>query len=407
MASVEQLPSGRWRIRVYGGRDPLTRRKRWDSKTIDAAGKREAQLEANRWELELRDGQTTGRAGSFGQLLEEWHRHRSALNRNAPSTVRTDRTIIDTYLRRGLGDIPVADIRTHTLDVFYAELAARGGRCQRDPRCDQSPCRHGRPLAPGSVRRIHNVVRAALGQAVRWGWIRRNPAELADPGEVLDREIEVAGDVDVIRLLAEADDMDHRLAVYLALAIESGARRGAMHALRWSYFDPQPDGTSTIRFPTVISIGPAGMVERPATRTKRSGRRVTLGPHVTALLVAHHDDMFERALAAGGALPADALLFTNDITGRWPPWRPEYTSGRFRRLRRTLSLDDEAQLRHLRNLMATKLLSARVNPKVIAGRGGWRRIATMLDRYADFVPADDAAAAGIVDRILERRPADG
>jgi hypothetical protein len=71
------------------------------------------------------------------------------------------------------------------------------------------------------------------GQAVKWGWIRRNPADHAEPGEILEEEVEPPADVDVVHLLAEAEDVDHRLALFLQLAIVTGARRSALCALRW------------------------------------------------------------------------------------------------------------------------------------------------------------------------------
>jgi hypothetical protein len=46
------------------------------------------------------------------------------------------------------------------------------------------------------------LVRSALGQAVKWGWIRRNPADHAEPGEILVEEVEPPADVDVVHLLA-------------------------------------------------------------------------------------------------------------------------------------------------------------------------------------------------------------
>jgi hypothetical protein len=58
-------------------------------------------------------------------------------------------------------------------------------------------------------------VRSALGQAVKWGWIRRNPADHAEPGEILVVEVELPADVDVVHLLAEAEAVDHRLALFL------------------------------------------------------------------------------------------------------------------------------------------------------------------------------------------------
>ena len=87
------------------------------------------------------------------------------------------------------------------------------------------------------MHRIHVVVHAALQQAVSWGWIDRNPADHADPREVLQEEIEPPEDVDIIRILVEAEALDPRLALYLMVSAETGARRGAMHALRWNYLD--------------------------------------------------------------------------------------------------------------------------------------------------------------------------
>ena len=44
MASVRQLASGRWQLRVDMGRDPLTGTRRWATKTVEATGKREARF---------------------------------------------------------------------------------------------------------------------------------------------------------------------------------------------------------------------------------------------------------------------------------------------------------------------------------------------------------------------------
>jgi integrase len=44
--------------------------------------------------------------------------------------------------------------------------------------------------------------------------------------------VEPPADVDVVHLLAEAEEVDLRLALFLQLAIVTGARRGALCALR-------------------------------------------------------------------------------------------------------------------------------------------------------------------------------
>jgi integrase len=260
------------------------------------------------------------------------------------------------------------------------------------------------------VHRIHTVVRSALGQAVKWGWIRRNPAEHAEPGEILEEEVEPPADVDVVQLLAEAEQIDTRLALFLQLAIVTGARRGAICALRWNHLDLNPV-TASARFTRVIVIGPDGTthpdgsprtsrpVDRPASRTKRSGRKVALDPYVVAAHTAHHDVQAERAATAGGVLPPDAYVFSDDVLGEHP-WRPDSTSRKYRHLRWWVKGLSESRLHDLRHFMATQLLGAGVDPKVVAQRGCWSKVATMLDRYAHALPVRDRTAADVVGGML-------
>ena len=76
------------------------------------------------------------------------------------------------------------------LDAYYASLV-------RD-----------RDLSPSSVRHVHAVLRGALGQAVRWGWIPTNPAATASPPKMRHREITPPAIHDTRALLRAADDRD-------------------------------------------------------------------------------------------------------------------------------------------------------------------------------------------------------
>jgi integrase len=234
-------------------------------------------------------------------------------------------------------------------------------------------------------------------RAVKGGWIARNPADHADPDDVLEEEIEPPEDVDIVRILAEAEAVDPRLAVYLLLAAETGARRAAMHALCWGYVDPS---AGTARFSRVIVLGSAGMVERPASRTKRTGKKVALSPYS----VAH------------------SLRITPNRP-RWhgrqvPSFRPTHTRSRTThrasalgdRSRRTASFGScgarstwrRVRLHDLPHYMSTRLLAAGVDPRTVAQRSGWTKVATMLDRYAHALPVNDRAA-GAIDAILADR----
>lgn len=113
--------------------------------------------------------------------------------------------------------------------------------------------------------------------------------------------------------------------------------------------------------------------------------------------------MSERALTCGASLSADAFVFSNEADCS-VPWRPDFVSLRFRRLRHGLGLD-HVRLHDLRHFVATTLLGAGVDLRTGAGRlghsGGGR---TTVAVYAHFQEAVDREAADLLGRLLGVRP---
>ena len=275
--SVREVRPGVWEMRLYTGKDPLTGKKTQASRHVRASGKREAQAQCDRWAIELADGDSVVAAGTFGDLAAQWiavNQRRWPPNtlqehggsspatcvRCMTSTSRRSPPTPSTSSMRSWAPVgaraPTAPARwRHALNTgpgardrsARAPACPHEGACQSWTPCDDQPCRHSAPLSAARVNRIHTVVRSALGQAVKWGWIRRNPADYAEPGEILEQEVEPPANIDVIQLLAEAEEIDHRLALFLQLAIVTGARRGALCALRWDHLDLAP-ATASARF---------------------------------------------------------------------------------------------------------------------------------------------------------------
>jgi hypothetical protein len=75
-------------------------------------------------------------------------------------------------------------------------------------------------------------------------------------------------------------------------------------------------------------VGPDGLVERPASRSKRSGRKVALSPYCVSALVAHREKQTEIAIAAGTPMPVNAFIFSaHSDCGRGGPTRRTGSSG--------------------------------------------------------------------------------
>src|SRR6266542_36692 len=164
--SMRQRGKDSWELRVYQGIGRTTGRQRWITKTVHGTQRfARRQLE----ELVAEAGRGRLRASTLADLLEQWFE--AASPSWAATTVSHTRSNIDCHLKPDLDHLYVAKLTTEDIDDFYGHLLRRGGR-------------QGRPLAPGTVTRIHGVLHRALAQAVRWEWIWSNPATNAMPPRV-------------------------------------------------------------------------------------------------------------------------------------------------------------------------------------------------------------------------------
>jgi integrase len=239
-----------WELRVYQGLDPASGRQRWLTKTVHGS-RRHAERQLA--ELATEVGYARLRAGSVSDLLERWFA--AASPTWAAPTCRQTRSVIDCHLAPHLGHLPVAKLTTADIDDFYAHLLRGGGR-------------DGRPLAPGTVHRIHVVLHRALAQALRWEWIWLNPASTASPPRERPPELRTPTVEEVAALLQAAHQSDAAFFTYLRLAASTGARRSQLLALRWADVDV---GRAALAFTRALVEGPNGPVLRP-TKTNRSYR---------------------------------------------------------------------------------------------------------------------------------------
>jgi integrase len=398
---MRQRSKGTWELRAFAGRDPVTGRDRYKTRTVKG-GKRAAEEALAAFVTQVGAGVATG--NTFGELVERWFAVASVAKDWSPKTILETRRVIDGRLGP-LWPLRLDKLRTSVLDDYYAALRAHGGRCGHRPlqAHGRDLCERGAPLSAATVRRTHVIVHAALEQAVAWEWIVVNPASKASPGRVDTPEIKPPTVDEVLALLRAAEKEDLDLAVFLVVAAVTGARRGELCALRWTDVDLE-EGTVTIR--RVISQGPDGLVERNKPKTRGSLRTLSVDSGTVAVLRAHRARCAERAEACGVTLPANAFLFSHDPEGS-APWRPDSTSRRFAALRDAVGLDQEIHLHGLRHFVVTTLLGAGVELPQVAGRvghGGGGK--TTLAVYSHFQARRDREVAELLGRML-RDPSKG
>jgi integrase len=373
---MRQRSEGTWEIRAFAGRDPLTGTFR--------GGKRDAERALAA--LVASTGKESNAASmTVGELLERWYE--LAREQVSPSTSLGNRRMLDAYRLPVFGRLSLSKLTTARIDAFYRELLHKGGAS-------------GRPLAPASVHRIHDVLRRALGQAERWGWLRVNPAATASPPPRRPSDIEPPDPAAVGLLLEEAERTNPMLAVFIMTAAATGARRGELTGLRWGDVDLEER-----RMVIAHSIvdGPDGLVLKD-TKT-HSARRISLDAGTAEILQAHRAKADEVAAMFGTSIGPQSFVFSLEPDGS-VACSPNYISRAFRRVAARVGCPG-MRLHDLRHFVATRLLSNGIDVRTVAGRLGHRNPNVTLNVYSHFLPEADRNAADVLGEMLSRASAPG
>jgi integrase len=117
---IEQLQSGSFRVSVYVGTDPLTRRA--IRLKVTTRTEQQARIELGRLLKDASEGRTPESAATVGQLLEEY----ALIAPWDVSTRQTNEGFIRRTIKPALGHLEVRKVRGPILDQLYARLKRCG-----------------------------------------------------------------------------------------------------------------------------------------------------------------------------------------------------------------------------------------------------------------------------------------
>jgi integrase len=372
-----------WELRVYAGKDPVSGRRLYRTRTV-RGGKRAAEDALARFVTEVAGILPTARDATVGELVAEWFELAKA--DLSPSTVRGYEVSIRCYITPALGDVRLERLRAAQLDQLYARM-----------RAGQPPA--VRPLATSTIRLVHAILRRALQQGVKWGWLTSNPALMATPPRVRHRPIDAPAPEVVGHLIERATAEDADLGAFLHLAATTGARRGELCGLSWKAVDLER-GLLTIASSMVHAAD--GRLVAKGTKT-HAVRRVALDLGTVVVLREHWARSCERAVICDASLGDGAYVFSRSPDSS-TPWPPNDVTHAFIRLRDRLG-HREVRLHDLRHFAATRLLGAGIPVRTVSGRLGHANAATTLGVYAHFLADSDRDAANALGDLVSRAKA--
>lgn len=289
-----------------------------------------------------------------------------------PTTEHFYKHLAKRHIIHHLGSVRLKDLTAVRLNAFYADLLTTG--------------RQGgvTGLSPTTVSRVHVTMHRILRDAVKWGHVPTNVADLATPPRPTSTKMKVWSPTQ-IRKFVEITSAD-RLGVLWRLLLMTGLRRGEACGLQWLDIDLDQRRMDIAR----ARVMAGGQVVLSTPKTAASARSIGLDPQTVSALRRFKALQATERLAAGTAWSNhEGWIFTDEV-GR--PVHPNAVSKLFANAVTTTSMP-KIRLHDLRHSYATAALEAGVPLKVVSERFGHKRIGTTADIYSHVRPEVDQAAA--------------
>jgi integrase len=311
-------------------------------------------------------------SSTLGEYLEEWLRKARPFLR--PKTSGQYSQVVHQYISPLLGSYALDELGPWDIQELYGRLLDQG---------------HG----IFTLRITHAVLHRALRQAVRWGFLDRNPSDAVDKPKLPRREMKTLTADQVRRLLAAVEGTRFEALYYLA--VTTGLRQGELLGLKWSDVDWEVPCLKVQRQLQRITGQGLNFAE---PKTKAGRRVVDLGPCAVEKMKEHWQRRAREAEESGqGRWRDNNLVFPSSIG---TPMGPRNLLRHFKLTLNKAGLP-AIRFHDLRHTAASLMLQQGIHPKVVQERLGHSKISGTLDMYSHVLPSLQAEAAEKIDELIQ------
>ena len=251
------------------------------------------------------------------------------------------------------------------------------------------------PLSASTVRTYHSTISTVLTRAVKWKYIKDNPAKLVDLPSQEQKEARYFEEADVYRLLELLEKEPIRWRTLITFDLLSGLRRAEIVGLRWSDIDMENRTVSIVQTQNYI---PTKGTYTDTPKSKRSSRVLRVSRAAILILQEYQQWQDAQREKLGDAWKnEDGLVFTNDFGCPLYPGSPQQW---FRQFIQRTGLP-YVTLHGLRHTYASLMIFDSTPIATISKRLGHAQTSTTQNIYIHAIAAADARAEKTFDRFDE------
>lgn len=246
------------------------------------------------------------------------------------------------------------EITTYELDAFYAYKVESG-------------------LSPKTVKDLHNLMNLCLSQAVKWGYLKYNPARDSSPPRLVEKEIQT-WDYDTTKLFLQVARKEGKDAFY-TVAVFTGMRRGELLGLKWADVNFKQ---KKLYIQRSLSYTKSEGYLLKNTKTSKSKRQISISTQIVDSLMEHRQKQDELKEILREGYEDHDLVFPNQFGGFK---NPDNLRREFNCLVQKVKVH-RITIHGLRHTHATWLLKNGINPKVVSERLGHNDVSITLKTYS-------------------------
>lgn len=197
--------------------------------TLEEANIRAAEINYLKAKGELRPPVQTAKVEMFtlSEFLDKYVEEYGTTHWGDSQYSSVVRHINDYIKPSGISRLLLKDIRTQDIDKFYNDLLSTTA-------IQRTGHKQTKTVGISVIEKIHSELRAALNQAVRWGYISSNPASCVTLPEVEHKKRDVWTPEEAQKVISSCDNRLLKVAILLAIACSM--RIGEILGLTWDHF---------------------------------------------------------------------------------------------------------------------------------------------------------------------------